>query len=299
MARLTIGMPVYNNAQTLRAALESLLAQTFTDLRIVISDDASTDNTADIAEQYAAKDSRVTVVRQPQNLGYSGNFGFLLSHAETPYFMWAAGDDRWGPDYAAANVAALDADPSLAASISRAEFMRGGERLGPSTGTYPIKGTVEDRLALLLSGWGNCDMSRLFAVYRTAMAKKALPLLDTFAFDLAFCSIVALDGGSHEVPEVMMWRDRTPNERYLAIMRREAGHGVERLFPGLRITRWLLREPRIPRTRAVLLALLAFNMEWHLAITAQYNPGYAALFAPVHRIWRNHLNWRCRRPLPG
>jgi glycosyltransferase involved in cell wall biosynthesis len=298
MAKLTIGIPAYNNARTLAAAIESLLAQSFTDFRIVISDDASTDNTAAIAESFAAKDSRITVIRQPKNLGYTGNFSFLLSRADTPYFMWAAGDDRWGPDYAAANVAALDADPSLAASVSRAEFAHGREVLSRSTGTYPIRGTAADRLALLLSGWADRDMSRLFAVYRTAMAKKALPLPDTFAFDAPFCAMVAVEGGYNEVPEVMMWRDRTPNERYLAMMHREARSALERVFPGAGVTRWLLRDPRIPRTRAILLALLAFNVEWHLAITAQYYPRYTALLAPLRRLWRTHLNWRCRRPLP-
>jgi glycosyltransferase involved in cell wall biosynthesis len=299
MAKLTIGMPVYNNAQTLPAALDSLLAQRFKDFRIVISDDASSDDTAAIAEHYAARDSRVTVIRQRKNLGYTRNFSFVLDQAETPYFMWAAGDDRWAPDYAAANIAALDADPSLAASVSRAEFVRGSERIKPSTGTYAITGPVEDRLALLLSGWADRDMSRLFAVYRTAMAKKALPLPDTFAFDAPFCALVAVEGGYHEVPDVMMWRDRTPNERYLAMMRKEARGALERVFPGWGVTRWLLRDRRIPRTRAVLLALLAFNIEWHLAITAQYYPRYTALFAPARRLWRNHLNWRCRRPLPA
>ncbi|MEP6637040.1 MAG: glycosyltransferase, partial [Acidobacteriota bacterium] len=92
--RLTIGMPLYNNAPSIRRALDSLLAQTFRDFRILISDDGSTDGTADICDEYARRDARITVVRQRANLNY-GNFRFVLREADTPFFMFAAGDDYW------------------------------------------------------------------------------------------------------------------------------------------------------------------------------------------------------------
>lgn len=297
MAQLTIGVPLYNNAQTLPAALDSLLAQTFTDFRIVISDDASTDATAEIAQAYAARDSRITYIRQQRNLGYGGNFTFLLREAGTPFFMWAAGDDRLAPRYIAANIAALNADPSLAGSVSRAEFVDGEERLEPCTGTYPIKGTPEERLALFLAGVGDSDMSRLFAVHRSAALKAALPAHEGLTFDIGLCAVVTLQGGYHEVPEVLMWRDRSPRERYLAHMRRDAPSGLLGYFPGLATTRWLLRERRIPLTRDVALALLALNVEWHLGYTERYSPRYAAITRPLRRLWERHLNWRCRRPL--
>lgn len=92
MAELTIGMPVYNNGATLAAALDSLLDQTFADFRIVISDDASSDDTGAIAKRYARRDLRIAYVRQARNLGYYGNYKFVLDRADTPFFMWAAGN---------------------------------------------------------------------------------------------------------------------------------------------------------------------------------------------------------------
>jgi hypothetical protein len=297
MVQLTIGMPLYNNAKTLSAALDSLLAQTFTDFRIVASDDSSSDETVAVLGRYAARDPRISYVRQAKNLGYAGNYLFVAERAETPFFMWAAGDDRWAPRFLAENIAALRADPALAASVSRVQFTHGGEMLGLATGTYPIAGTPVERVARFLAGCANGDTSRLFAVHRTEMLRAAFPLVPSYAFDVGMCAIVALQGGYHEVPEVLMWRDRTPLERYVALMHKEARPGLVGLFPGLLTTRWLLRERRIPLNRAVVLALIAFNVDWHLAYTARYYPRYTALVAPLRWIWRTHLGWRFRRPL--
>jgi glycosyltransferase involved in cell wall biosynthesis len=297
MAQLTIGMPLYNNARTLPAALDSLLAQTFADFTIVASDDSSTDATAEVLQRYAASDPRVTYVLQPKNLGYSGNYAFVARQAQTPFFMWAAGDDRWAPRFIAENIAALKAAPALAASISRVQFVCGKEELGLATGTYPITGTPRQRLARFLAGCASGDLSRLFAVYRTEMLRAAFPLPPSYAFDTGLCAIVALQGGYHEVPEVLLWRDRTPIERYVALMRKESLPGLAGCFPGLLLTRWLLRERRIPLNREILLALLAFNVDWHLTYTERYHPRYAALTRVPRWLWNKHIGWRCRGAL--
>lgn len=96
---VSIGMPVYNGAKYIREALDSLLAQTFTDFDLVISDNASTDATQAICEEYARRDSRVRYVRQRENKGAIANFKFVLDYAQADLFMWAAYDDLWATDY--------------------------------------------------------------------------------------------------------------------------------------------------------------------------------------------------------
>ncbi len=93
--KVSIGMPVYNGEPFIREALDSLLAQTFTDFELVISDNASTDDTEVICREYAAKDKRIRYVRQPENRGALPNFRFVLDEAVGEYFMWAAADDVW------------------------------------------------------------------------------------------------------------------------------------------------------------------------------------------------------------
>lgn len=93
---VSIGMPVYNGAKYIREAVDSLLAQTFTDFELIISDNASIDATQAICEEYARRDPRTRYMRQSENKGALANFQFVLDQARGEFFMWAAADDRWG-----------------------------------------------------------------------------------------------------------------------------------------------------------------------------------------------------------
>jgi len=93
--KVSIGMPVYNGEKYIRKALDSLIAQTFTDFELIISDNASIDNTENICRTYAERDSRIRYIRQRKNIGMTANFQFVLDDAVGEYFMWASHDDEW------------------------------------------------------------------------------------------------------------------------------------------------------------------------------------------------------------
>lgn len=101
MPEVTIGMPVYNGSRFISEALDSLLAQTYRDFQLIISDNASTDNTELICKKYSESDSRISYVRQDKNIGMVSNFQFVLDKCNTKYFMWAAYDDLWSPNWIA------------------------------------------------------------------------------------------------------------------------------------------------------------------------------------------------------
>ena len=92
---VSIGLPVYNGENYLRQAIDSLLAQTFTDFELIISDNASTDGTSKIIEQYAARDPRIKFFQQTANIGATKNFQFTFDQSHGTFFMWAAHDDLW------------------------------------------------------------------------------------------------------------------------------------------------------------------------------------------------------------
>lgn len=96
---LSIGLPVYNGAAYLDAALKSLRAQSRGDFELIVCDNASTDDTPRIINDHAAQDPRLRVIRQPRNIGSVGNFITALNAARAPHFMWAASDDKWSPDW--------------------------------------------------------------------------------------------------------------------------------------------------------------------------------------------------------
>jgi len=94
---VTVGIPTYNRAALLKETLESVLAQTYCHFRLVISDNASSDETPDVVASYP--DARIEYVRGERNIGMVGNFNRLIDLAETEFLMLLSDDDRLYPDY--------------------------------------------------------------------------------------------------------------------------------------------------------------------------------------------------------
>jgi glycosyltransferase involved in cell wall biosynthesis len=92
-SKVTVGMPVFNGERFVAQAIDSALSQTFTDIELLISDNASTDGTADICRGYAVRDCRVRYIRQESNLGPFNNLKYVTDHASSPFLVWLAHDD--------------------------------------------------------------------------------------------------------------------------------------------------------------------------------------------------------------
>lgn len=114
---VTVGIPVYNDEKYIVAAIEDILAQTYRNLEIVISDNCSTDGSGGICVGYVGKDARVRYVRQERNIGPHANFKYLMDHAQGVYFMWAASDDRWDPEFIERLVCSLESEPEAAVAF--------------------------------------------------------------------------------------------------------------------------------------------------------------------------------------
>jgi glycosyltransferase involved in cell wall biosynthesis len=112
--RLTIGMVVRNGERHLAKAIQSFLDQTFQHFRLVICENASTDRTAGIAEQFARVDRRVTVVRHPSNIGVVANLIFAAEQSRTELFCWASHDDVRDRHFLEQLVRLLDERPTAA-----------------------------------------------------------------------------------------------------------------------------------------------------------------------------------------
>lgn len=119
---VSIGLFVYNGAQTLRAAIDSILNQSFSDFELIISDNASSDDTENICCEYAQKDLRVRYIRQRKNQGASKNMQVVFDEARGEYFMWAAHDDVRSLDYVDLNLRFLQSHPDYVASTSPVMF---------------------------------------------------------------------------------------------------------------------------------------------------------------------------------
>jgi len=113
MKKVAIGLPVYNGANYLAAAIDSILAQSYGDFDFLISDNASTDGTEEICRAYAQQDSRIRYIRQQKNAGAAANHNLMVQMTDSPYFKWAAHDDVLAPGFLAACVDVLDHDPTV------------------------------------------------------------------------------------------------------------------------------------------------------------------------------------------
>ncbi len=113
MHRVAIGMPVWNGEAFVSEAIESILAQTYGDLELVISDNASTDATAEICRAYAKQDKRIRYVRQEKNIGAAPNFNEVFRRSSGQYFKWAAHDDVLAPQFIDECVRVLNTDKTV------------------------------------------------------------------------------------------------------------------------------------------------------------------------------------------
>ncbi len=138
-------MPVYNGDTFLAAAISSILAQTFDDFELIISDNGSSDRTEEICRQFAASDPRIRYIRQPKNLGAARNFNFVLQEARGRYFKWAAHDDLIEPDFVEKCVAELDADQKCILAFPRTILI--DESGDPQMGYLDLMNTTSDDTA--------------------------------------------------------------------------------------------------------------------------------------------------------
>jgi glycosyltransferase involved in cell wall biosynthesis len=121
--RVTILTTVFNGERFLGEAIESVLAQDYRDFEHVIVDDGSTDASAAIVERFAKRDSRIVLVRLPENrgVGYAANRGLDVARGE--YIARLDSDDVTLPGRFVAQIDALDRDPALALVATHYEII--------------------------------------------------------------------------------------------------------------------------------------------------------------------------------
>ena len=108
MARVSVGLPVYNGERYLNEALDSILCQTFEDFELIISDNASSDRTEEMCREYAKNDKRIRYSRSSENLGAAWNFNRVAGLSTSEYFRWATADDLSAPEQIQTCVEVLD-----------------------------------------------------------------------------------------------------------------------------------------------------------------------------------------------
>lgn len=208
--RLTIGLPVYNGEDYLSESLDALLGQSYADFELVISDNASTDGTAEICRRYEARDPRVRYVRQPRNIGAAPNHNVVLDEARGELFKWVGHDDLYDRDLLARCVAALDAHPDAVLASCHSAVIEVDGTLRTDAVRYP-HGTdsphAPERFRAILFATGGDDD---YGVVRTDVLRRIPPTGSYYHADRTLVAELALHGRFQRVPEILYYRRDVP-----------------------------------------------------------------------------------------
>jgi glycosyltransferase involved in cell wall biosynthesis len=205
---VSIGLPVYNGGRFLEQAVDSILAQTFTDFELVVGDNGSTDDTEAICRRYAAQDARVRYKRSPRNLGASYNYNLVTALSRGKYIRHAAHDDVLAPTNIERCVAVLEADPGIVLAYPQmSRIDEEGRVIDTFRGSLILDSDdpVERwrRFHQLIGVGSMCDP--VFGLFR-GDALKSTPVLRTLiSADMILLGDMALRGRIAEIPEVLFF----------------------------------------------------------------------------------------------
>lgn len=279
--RVSIGLPVHNGERYLSKAIDALLAQSFTDFELIISDNASTDGTEEICRRYQALDGRIRYFRQPVNIGAAANHNFVVERARGEYFKWASHDDLYGRDLLLRCVEALDANPSVVLSHTWEAFIdaegnilrRVDYRLATDSPSAP------ERFSDCLFVQGGDD---IYGAMRTDILRRT-PLHGSYHHaERTVVAEMSLYGPFYQVPEVLYFRRHHPNR-------------AERTRPTRRARAVSLDPRRANRLRHPLVRLHVEYL-WGYVRAIQRAP-----LSPLDRLrcYGHLVRWAASRALPG
>ena len=204
--KVSVVLPVYNGENYIRVAVDSVLAQTFTDFELIIIDNASTDATYRICESYAKQDVRIRYSRNSKNVGGARNhlLGFQKSHAK--YVKFLGHDDAWEPTLLEKSVEILDQYSEIVGVYPKSRFMDGdGSFIGDFESKVDFR-SLRARDRLRAAVWGRHGSDPTFALTRSAALAKT-KLLEAFVdSDRVLLARLALQGPLYEIPEYLFYR---------------------------------------------------------------------------------------------
>ena len=279
--RLSIGLPVYNGEKYLAESIDALLGQTYEDFELIISDNASTDETAGICRSYIKQDSRIRYIYQPRNIGAAPNHNILLREASGELFKWAAADDIYAPDLLKCCVEALDEYPDIVLAHSWTALIDSSGKVTEEI-EYPLataSTSAPERFRSMLYEKAGDD---IYGVIRTDVLRRTSPLNSYHHSDRTITTEICLHGPFYQVPDWLYFRRDHPGR-------------AERARPTVR-TRCANMDPRradrLRHPTGRLQAEYIFGF-----VTAIRN----APLSPIDRreCYRHLAGWAFSRALPG
>jgi glycosyltransferase involved in cell wall biosynthesis len=224
-------MPVYNSALWIESALDSLMSQTFGEFELIISDNASTDETYAICQRYARQDPRVRLMRNSVNLGANRNYLAVLQVATGKYFKWASSNDLCSPTFIERCVTALERDSSAVLACPRSALF--AEHIGDAEPyDHDLELEQDDPADRFIGMHARMGLNNAFnGVIRREALARASPMGSYICADIVLMGELALLGKFLLIDERLFFRRMSPE----AATRLKSAREVERhLAPSAR-----------------------------------------------------------------
>jgi glycosyltransferase involved in cell wall biosynthesis len=240
LPHVSVGLPVYNGERYVSQAIESILSQTFPDLELIISDNASTDATERICREYAAKDPRVRYYRSDRNRGAAWNNNRVVELARGEYFKWQAHDDYCDPGFLEKCLAVLHSNPNVV--LCYPQFVRVDEQgrcLGIKSSRVAGGAEPLERFRSMIYRRDSCE--EVFGVSRMAVIRKTALIGPYSCSDDTFLAELILHGQFYQVPEPLFFYRIHPAQSTSAYPNRSARMAWFKPSAGTRLTFPFLR----------------------------------------------------------
>ena len=254
-AIITIGLPAYNGEKTIKRTIDSILSQTVTNFKLIISDDKSTDSTPQICREYEKKDKRVKYIQKNKNEGWIENFRSLAKKSDTKYFVWISQDDYWNKQFIEKNINFLETNPKIVGSISDIKLV------GKNIKNYEIEGKEESleiknfKYKIVRSIKGTYDekirnviefnwIVNFYSIFRTKELQISLIDDNFISWDFAIILNIIKFGDLHVLDEILGYRDTegvTSKKSYISILKTQKLGWFKTYFPYIPFTIWCLK----------------------------------------------------------
>ena len=252
---ITIGLPTYNGEKTIKRTIDSILAQTITNFKLIISDDKSTDSTPEICYEYEKKDKRIKYIQKNKNKGWIKNFRSLAKKSNTKYFVWISQDDYWDKQFIEKNLNFLETNPKIVGSISDIELfgkniknyeIEGKDEFIEIKNSKPkivrsIKGTYEQKIRNVMEfNW----IVNFYSIFRTKELQICIIDDDFISWDFGIILSIIKFGDLHVLDEILGYRDTegvTSQKSFINVLKTQKLGWFKTYFPYIPFTIWCLK----------------------------------------------------------
>jgi Glycosyl transferase family 2 len=275
---VSVGLPTYNRAGLLKQAITSVLAQDYSNFELVISDNASADDTQRVCEDFCARDSRVKYIRHPTNEGPRGNFLEVLGRSRGEFFICLGDDDWLDASYVSRCTQELMENPDYSLVCGRAKYYQDGQFLADGAAVNLLQDCAEERVLAYYEQWSNNPA--FYGVMRRELVPLTWPPRPVLAGDLLIVAALAFMG-----------KIKTINDTSINVSYSGASRNLKEVCASIGLSGFHALAPRLSVAIAAFREVAWGSSGAYASISRRARLSLAHKIGSIfyRRFWRDHL----------